>query len=69
LSLGAGALLYSLFWLFAGFTAPSLGSTGAAKEALSFIAIPGAGLCLLGVVGTILSVLKASCCSCSKNNI
>ena len=55
---GAGALLYSGFWLAAGLTAPSLGSTGEAKEALSFLAIPGAGLCLLGVGGTLLSVLR-----------
>ncbi|MDX6769618.1 MAG: hypothetical protein SF051_08810 [Elusimicrobiota bacterium] len=57
---GAGALLYSLFWLLAGFKAPGMGSTGAAKEALSFIAIPGAGLCLLGLLGTIVSVAKAA---------
>ena len=58
LAFGSGALLYSLFWLIAGFTAPGLGSTGAAKESLSFIAIPGAGLCILGVCGTIFSVVK-----------
>ncbi len=60
LAFGAGAVLYSLFWLFAGFTAPGMGSTGAAKESLSFIAIPGAGLCVLGLLGTIFSVVKAS---------
>jgi hypothetical protein len=60
LAFGGGALLYAVFWLVAGFTAPGLGSTGEAKEALSFLAIPGAGLCLLGVGGTILSTLKHS---------
>lgn len=55
---GAGSLLYSLFWLAAGLTAPSLGSTGEAKEALGFLAIPGAGLCLLGIGGTLLSALR-----------
>ena len=55
---GAGALLYSMFWLAAGLTAPAVGSTGEAKEMLGFIAIPGAGLCLLGIGGTLLSVLK-----------
>lgn len=55
--IGAGALLYSLFWLWAGFKAPGLGSTGAAKEALSFIAVPGAGLALLGVAGSLFAVL------------
>lgn len=55
---GAGALLYSVFWLMAGLAAPSVGSTGEAKEALRFLAIPSAGLCLLGVGGTLLSVLR-----------
>ena len=55
---GAGALLYPTFWLAAGLTAPSVGSTGEAKEALNFLAIPGAGLCLLGIGGTLLSVLR-----------
>lgn len=55
---GAGALLYSVFWLIAGLAAPSVGSTGEAKEALRFLAIPSAGLCLLGVGGTLLSVLR-----------
>lgn len=57
-ALGAGALVYSAFWLAAGLLAPSLGSTGAAKEALSFLAIPGAGLCLLGVLGTLVSSVQ-----------
>ena len=60
LSLGSGALVYSLFWLFAGFTSPGLGSTSLAKESLSFIAIPGAGLCVLGMLGTIYSVVKSN---------
>ncbi len=58
LALGAGALLYTLYWLLAGLTAPGLGSTGVAKESLSFVAIPGAGLCILGLCGTIFSVAK-----------
>lgn len=44
LALGAGALGYSVFWLWAGFRAPALGSTGAAKETLSWLAIPSSGL-------------------------
>lgn len=56
---GLGALLYSAFWLLAGLSAPGLGSTGAAKESLGFIAIPGAGLCILGLCGTIVSVANA----------
>ena len=53
----AGALLYAIFWMWAGFKAPGLGSTGAAKEALSFIAVPGAGLALLGAAGSLFAVL------------
>ena len=59
LAFGAGSLVYPVFWLAAGLSAPSLGSTGDAKEALGFLAIPGAGLCLLGVGGTLLSLLRA----------
>ena len=48
LAFGSGSLLYALFWLLAGWAAPRLGSTGLAKESLAFVALPGAGLCLLG---------------------
>jgi hypothetical protein len=58
LAFGAGALLYPIFWLSAGFSAPGAGSTGAAKEALSFLAIPGAGLCILGALGTLVCVVR-----------
>lgn len=58
LSFGAGALLYAVFWLLAGFKAPGMGSTGAAKEALNLIAVPGAGLAVLGLVGSIIAVVK-----------
>ena len=58
LALGGGALLYAVFWLVAGFTAPGLGSTGEAKEAFGFLAIPGAGLCLFGLAGTLLSAVR-----------
>jgi hypothetical protein len=44
LALGVGGLGYSVFWLWAGFLAPGLGSTGAAKESLSWLAIPSSGL-------------------------
>lgn len=55
---GIGAIVYPLFWLFAGFAAPSIGSTSVAKEALSYIAIPGSALCILGLCGTIYCVAK-----------
>jgi hypothetical protein len=58
LAFGAGSLVYSSFWLAAGLQAPGLGSTHDAKEALGFLAIPGAGLCILGVLGTTVSLIK-----------
>lgn len=57
---GSGALIYSGFWLLAGFMAPGMGGTGAAKKALELVAVPGAGLCLLGAFGTLFCVAKAA---------
>jgi hypothetical protein len=62
-ALGAGALLYAFFWFAAGFAAPGLGGTGAAKETFAFIGFPGAGLAILGVTGTLVSVVR---CAFSK---
>jgi hypothetical protein len=50
---GAGTLLYGVYWLLAGMRAPGMGSTGAARESLAFIAIPGSGLCMIGLFVTI----------------
>ena len=47
--LGGGSLAYGLFWMLAGFTAPGLGSTGAAKDALEWLAVPSAGGLLIGL--------------------
>jgi hypothetical protein len=58
IAFGAGALLYSLFWLCAGLTAPSLGGTHEAKEALKFLAVPGAGLCMIGLCATLYSLVR-----------
>jgi len=57
-SIGAGAIVYSVFWLLAGFMAPGHGGTDAAKEALEWIAVPGAGLALMGVVGSLFAVIR-----------
>jgi hypothetical protein len=57
--LGLGSLLYGLFWLSAGFAAPGLGSTGAAKEAYSFLGVPGAGLPLVGLLLAIVAIVRA----------
>lgn len=56
LAFGAGSLLYSSFWIAAGFKAPKVGKPKEAKESLWWIAMPGAGLCMIGLVGTFLSV-------------
>jgi hypothetical protein len=42
-ALGAGGLAYSVYWLWAGFLAPGLGSTGAAKARLAWLALPSSG--------------------------
>lgn len=57
LALGLGALGYSSFWMFAGFMAPGLGSTGQAKEALTFLAGPSALLCVGGLVSVLSAVV------------
>lgn len=53
LALGAGSVGYPMFWMLAARTAPSLGGTDAAKEALAWLAVPSAGLLLLGVIAVI----------------
>ncbi len=53
IAFGAGSLLYGVYWLLAGLRAPGMGSTGAAKESLAFIAIPGSSLCMIGLFVTI----------------
>jgi hypothetical protein len=39
--------------MFAALTAPALGSTHDAKEALSWLAIPTAGLLILGLIAVL----------------
>jgi hypothetical protein len=36
--------------MFAGLTAPGLGGTGAAKEALQWLAVPTSGACIVGLI-------------------
>lgn len=63
IGLGAGSLGYSVFWVWAGFRAPGLGSTGAAKESLAWLAIPSSGLVVAGtfiVTGLIAAALLRS---------
>lgn len=57
LALGLGALGYSLFWMLAARRAPGLGSTDAAKESLSWLAVPSAGLLMVGTVSVLVLLL------------
>ena len=54
--LGAGGLGYSVFWMWAGFRAPALGSTSAAKESLKWLAMPSSGAFVVATV-VVLGVL------------
>ncbi|MSU48708.1 MAG: hypothetical protein EXS37_06365 [Opitutus sp.] len=57
LGLGLGGLGYSVYWLWAGFRAPVLGGTGAAKESLKWLAIPSSGVVLLSTVAVAVLVV------------
>lgn len=57
LLLGAGGLGYSIFWMWAGFRAPGLGSTGAAKESLSWLAMPSSGGFVLATIAVLIVVI------------
>ena len=59
LALGVGSLGYSVFWLVAGFLAPGLGSTGAARESLSWLAIPSSGLMVAGTVAVMALLVQS----------
>jgi hypothetical protein len=55
--LGFGAIGYPLFWMWAGLRAPSLGSTGAAKETLRWLAWPSSGALIVGAILTLVLVV------------
>lgn len=57
LALGAGGLGYSVFWMWAGFRAPGLGSTGAAKESLKWLAMPSSGGFVLATLAVLIAIL------------
>ena len=57
-ALGIGALGYSSFWMFAARRAPAMGSTHDAKESLSWLAIPSAGLCILGLIAVLVLFVR-----------
>jgi len=53
LALGLGGFSYATFWMLAARAAPGLGGTDAAKESLSWLAIPSAGLLLIGITSVL----------------
>ncbi len=59
LALGGGGLGYSIFWMWAGFRAPGLGSTGASKESLRLLAMPSSGAFVLGTVAALFFLVLA----------
>jgi hypothetical protein len=59
LALGIGALGYSVFWMWAGFIAPGLGSTGAAKESLRWLAMPSSGAVMLATAAVVVLSIRA----------
>lgn len=58
-ALGAGGMGYAIYWVWAGFRAPALGSTGAAKESLAWLAIPSSGLFVAATFAVALLLLNA----------
>lgn len=57
LGLGAGGFGYSVFWMWAGFRAPALGSTGAAKESLKWLAMPSSGAFVIATAAVLVLVI------------
>ena len=47
---GLGAFFYPMSWLIAGYRIPALGSTGAAKESIAWLAQPAVGLLILAAI-------------------
>jgi len=64
LGLGAGGLGYSIYWMWAGFRAPGLGSTGAAKESLDWLAIPTSSMFVLATLAVLGCLI---CWRCRKS--
>lgn len=50
---GLGGLIYSIYWMMAGIHTADIGDATLAKHHMRFVAIPGAGMVLIGLFGTI----------------
>jgi hypothetical protein len=60
IALGGGALAYAIFWVWAGFLAPGLGSTGAAKETLAWLAMPSSGALVMATAAVLYLSARAA---------
>jgi hypothetical protein len=56
-ALGAGGLGYSVYWMLAGFRAPGLGGTSAAKASLEWLAMPSSGVFVLASVAVLVLLI------------
>ena len=65
-ALGAGGFGYSVFWMWAGFRAPALGSTGLAKESLRWLAMPSSGAFVLATVVVLIVLIAVTLSRQSK---
>jgi len=52
-ALGAGSLGYSVYWLLAAVRTASMGGAGEAKASLEWLAVPSAGLLIVGVIASL----------------
>jgi hypothetical protein len=59
-ALGFGSIGYPVYWMFAAMKAPGMGSTGAAKESLSWLAIPTSGMFILGTLMVIVFFIRSA---------
>ena len=55
--LGIGGFGYSVYWMWAGFRAPGLGGTTAAKESLKWLAMPSSGAFVLATLGVLVVLI------------
>lgn len=58
--MGFGGLFYSLCWTIAGLNAPALGSTGAAKAQLVYLATPAATMATVGIFYSMFLIIQAA---------
>jgi hypothetical protein len=59
-ALGAGGFGYSVYWMWAGFRAPALGGTTAAKESLKWLAMPSSGAFVLATLAVLVLLVVAA---------